>query len=41
MHQAIDERIERLQEKVDDIKKEKGEEVEGEEVEITEDEVPF
>lgn len=41
MHQAIDERIERLQEKVDDIKKEKGEEVEGEEVEVAEDEVPF
>ena len=41
MHQAIDERIEKLQEKVNDIRKEKGEEEVGEEVEVAEDEVPF
>ena len=41
MHQAIEERIERLKEKAEEINKEKGEEEVGEEVEINEEEVPF
>lgn len=41
MHQVIEERVEKLKEKAEEINKEKGEEEAGEEVEVNEEEAPF